>query len=120
MEAMRLFIKRALLVSLLLVSVATRARAQDYQEGYAPPPEQMQYGYVGLHPVPYDQGSGICYEAAAHFHPSPPFDQYLFRQANGYFYFVGDIGDFGYTGQLWAYQGNHPIPGELGGGYCYI
>ena len=82
--------------------------------------QQMQYGYVGPHPEPYDQAQGPCNIQGPHFHPYSPFDQYLFREANGYFYFIGDLGDFGYTGQLWGYQGNHPIPPESGGGFCYI
>lgn len=78
------------------------------------------YAYVGAHPVPHETGTGICREQGAHFHEYPPFDQYVFRESNGYFYFVGDLGDFGYDGQVWAYGSNHPIPVEFGGGYCYI
>ncbi len=105
-----------------------RASAQSYDE-YGNPidgqpvaaqPDQMSYGFVGAHPEPYEYGSQPCYQQGPHFHPYAPFDQYLFREANGYFYFVGDLGDFSYTGQLWGYQGNHPIPPEFGGGYCYI
>jgi hypothetical protein len=79
-----------------------------------------QYGYVGPHPIPYDFGSGFCYEQGAHFHEYPPFDSYLFRESGGYFYFIGDVGDFGYSQQVWGYNGNHPIPLMYGGGYCYI
>ena len=87
----------------------------------AQPAAQGQfYAYVGVHPVPYERGTGICREQGAHFHEYPPFDQYLFRESNGYFYFVGDLGDFGYDGQVYAYGSNHPIPVEFGGGYCYI
>ena len=94
---------------------------QDYPPQDYPPQEATpQYGYVGPHPEPYDYGSGACYQQGAHFHAYAPFDQYLFRESGGYFYFVGDLGDFGYTGQLWGYQGNHPFPVEYGGGYCYI
>lgn len=83
-------------------------------------PQGQFYAYVGVHPVPYEQGNGICPETGAHFHEYAPFDQYLFRESNGYFYFVGDVGDFGYGGQTWTYGSNHPIPAEFGGGYCYI
>jgi len=133
----------ALLAIALVPSLAT---AQDQyqpppeqypQQQYQPPQEaqyagqpgyddaamydqQMQYGYFGPHPEPYDQGSAVCPIEGPHFHPYPPFDRYLFREANGYFYFVGDLGDFGYQGQMWGYQGNHPLPVEYGGGYCYI
>ena len=100
----------------------------QYQQQYQDPqyqgqqvdPSSPQYGFVGPHPEPYEYGNAPCYQPGAHFHPYPPFDQYLFRQANGYFYFIGDLGDFSYTGQLWGYQGNHPFPVENGGGFCYI
>jgi hypothetical protein len=114
-------------VAALLFATAgfpSTASAQDYDQYGNPiaaqPVEQMQYGYVGPHPEPYEYGSQPCYQQGVHFHPYPPFDQYLFRESGGYFYFVGDLGDFSYTGQLWGYQGNHPIPVEYGGGYCYI
>jgi hypothetical protein len=90
------------------------------QPGYPQQPDAPQYGYFGPHPMPYDAGSGFCYEQGAHFHPYPPFDKYLFRESGGWFYFVGDVGDFGYSGQAWGYSGNHPIPLAYGGGYCYI
>jgi hypothetical protein len=87
---------------------------------YAPQPQTYEYAFYGTHPVPYDQGGGYCYQQGPHYHPYAPFDQYLFRQSNGYYYFVGDPADFGYTQQLWGYNGNHPIPLAWGGGYCYI
>jgi hypothetical protein len=105
------------------------AQQQQAQQpyGYPPPdpnayanPNVVQYGYVGVHPLPYEVGSGFCYQAGPHFHTYAPFDQYLFRESGGYFYFVGDVGDFGYSAQVWGYQGHHPIPVAYGGGYCYI
>ena len=86
------------------------------QPGYA----AAQYGYMGPHPIPYDAGQGFCYEQGAHFHEYAPFDQNLFREQGGWFYFVGDPADFGYAQQMWGYQGNHPIPAGYGGGYCFI
>ncbi|HEX6835075.1 MAG TPA: hypothetical protein VF334_00805 [Polyangia bacterium] len=89
------------------------------QEG--PPVAQVpQYGYMGPHPIPYEAGQGFCYQQGAHFHEYAPFDENLFREQNGWFYFVGDAADFGYSQQMWGYQGNHPIPGAYGGGYCFI
>jgi len=79
-----------------------------------------QYGYMGPHPIPYEAGQGYCYQQGAHFHEYAPFDQNLFRESGGWFYFVGDPGDFGYAQQMWGYQGNHPIPAAYGGGYCFI
>src|SRR5205814_9672872 len=90
------------------------------QDPYAQQPQQYEYAYMGAHPIPYDQGGGYCYQNVAHYHPYAPFDQYLFRESNGYWYFVGDPADFGYSQQLWGYNGNHPIPLGWGGGYCYI
>jgi hypothetical protein len=131
---------------MILLGAATTARAQvpaqydvddDYDQQQPPPPQypqqqyadpnyaqpqyaQPQYGFVGAHPIPYDAGSGICMQQGAHLHAYAPFDQYLFRESGGYFYFVGDLADFGYAAQTWMYQGNHPIPAEYGGGYCYM
>ncbi|MDB4970854.1 MAG: hypothetical protein JWN44_6543, partial [Myxococcales bacterium] len=82
--------------------------------------EVQQYGYMGPHPVPYESGQGFCYEGGAHFHEYPPFDQYLFREQGGWFYFVGDAADFGYQQQMWGYNGHHPIPAGYGGSYCFI
>src|SRR4051812_43293923 len=92
-----------------------------YQDPYAQQqPQQYEYAYMGAHPIPYDQGGGYCYQNVAHYHAYAPFDQYLFRESGGYWYFVGDPADFGYTQQMWGYNGNHPIPTSWGGGYCYI
>jgi hypothetical protein len=113
---------------------------QPPQEQYQQPPQQQpyppgmddeqappqaenegpQYGYMGPHPIPYDVGSGFCYQQGAHFHDYAPFDQYLFREAGGWFYFVGDPADFGYSQPMWSYRGHHPIPLSYGGGYCFI
>jgi hypothetical protein len=100
--------------------------AQPQGDGMPPPDpnayqqQAQQYGYMGPHPIPYEAGQGFCYQQGAHFHDYAPFDQYLFREQGGWFYFVGDANDFGYQQQMWGYQGNHPIPGAYGGGYCFI
>jgi len=96
------------------------ARQQYAAQAEAQAQQAQQFGYVGVHPIPYENGSGFCYQTGAHFHEYPPFDQYLFRESGGWFYFIGDVGDFGYNQQVWGYNGNHPIPAEWGGGYCYI
>src|SRR5262249_19650141 len=97
----------------------------DDDQGMPPPDPNAyaavaQYGYMGFHPIPYDAGSGFCYQQGAHFHEYPPFDQYLFREQGGWVYFVGDVRDFGYAQQMWGYNGHHPIPLAYGGGYCFI
>ena len=74
----------------------------------------QQYGYHGRRTRSRTTpGTGYCYEQGAHFHEYPPFDQNLFREQGGWFYFVGDAGDFGYSQQMWGYRGHHPIPGAL-------
>jgi hypothetical protein len=131
------------LVFLGLLALSPRAFAQpaappvpadqdvDEDDGMPPPdpnayPQQgqpeaaEQYGYMGPHPIPYEDGQGFCYQQGAHFHEYAPFDQYLFREQGGWYYFVGDAADFGYAQQMWGYQGNHPIPAAYGGGYCFI
>lgn len=80
---------------------------------------QAQYGYAGAHPIPHEVGSGFCTIQGPHFHDYAPFDQYLFREVNGYYYFTGDVSDFGYAAQTWGFNGNHPIPAADGGGFCY-
>ncbi|MSP62265.1 MAG: hypothetical protein EXR72_18430 [Myxococcales bacterium] len=128
----------ALLATLALPSFALAqspvpvAEDEDYETleapqgpppGYADPAydaQQFSVGYVGSHPVPYEYGSGYCYVEGAHTHEYAPFDQYLFREFNGYYYFVGDPADFGYAHTVYGFNGNHPIPGAWGGGYCYM
>jgi hypothetical protein len=99
-----------------------QVQIQVQADPYAAQPEyqQYEYAYMGAHPQPYDMGGGYCYQNTAHYHEYPPFDQYLFRESGGYWYFVGDPADFGYSMQMWGYNGNHPIPLAYGGGYCYI
>jgi hypothetical protein len=82
--------------------------------------QQYGYGFMGPHPIPYQYGNGYCYIEGAHSHEYAPFDQYLFREQQGYYYFVGDPMDFGYNRATYWFNGNHPIPGLYGGGYCYI
>jgi hypothetical protein len=132
---MLMHMTKYLALSVLLVGGVARAQQYpdvDYETPagtYQPPPPGTQpqaqpqaqyYGYVGTHPFPHEVGSGWCQQTDAHFHEYAPFDEHLFRQNNGYFYFVGDAGDFSYAATTWAYQGNHPIPATQGGGYCYI
>ena len=76
-----------------------------------------QYWFYGPHP---DGAGGWCSDPAAHSHEYPPFDEYLFTQENGYYYFIGDPADFGYgQDDLYGYYGSHPIALAYGGGYCY-
>ena len=107
-----------------------QAPPQGYDQQQPPPqaveagqpvdPSQYSVGYFGPHPLPYEQGNGFCYTEGAHTHEYAPFDEHLFRQANGYYYFVGDPVDFGWNRTVYWFNGNHPIPLAYGGGYCYI
>jgi hypothetical protein len=92
--------------------------------GGAYDPAGYSIGYYGPHPVPYDQvsgqGGGFCYIEGPHTHDYVPFDEHLFREYNGYYYFIGDPVDFGWNRAIYWYQANHPIPTAYGNGYCYI
>ena len=77
-----------------------------------------EYWFYGPHP---DGQGAWCAAEGAHSHEYPPFDEYLFTQENGYYYFIGDPADFGYANNdnLYGYYGEHPIALAYGGGYCY-
>jgi hypothetical protein len=79
-----------------------------------------QFLYGGVHPVNPTVGAGFCTTAAAHDHvyPIDPNISYLYRNWNGYNYFVGNPYHFGYQGQAFAYYGNHPLPEY--NSYCYL
>jgi hypothetical protein len=85
-------------------------------------PAAAQYGigYGGPHPIPYQYGSGFCYIEGPHSHEYAPFDEHLFRESNGYYYFNGDPSDFGWNRSIYWFNGNHPVPLAYGGGYCYM
>ncbi len=123
-----------LLLALLILALPTGARAQyadpaaedgdeEYPDQQAPPDEaEQQYGigYMGPHPIPWELGAGFCYTEGPHSHDYPPFDEHLFEEQDGFYYFTGDPYDFGYSRTLYWFNGNHPIPGSYGGGFCYI
>ena len=90
-------------------------QGQYAQNDYAP--ADGQYWFYGAHP---DGQGNWCAIQGAHSHDYPAFDEYLFTQENGYYYFIGDPADFGYQGDdLYGYYGAHPIALAYGGGYCY-
>lgn len=94
---------------------------QDQDQAQAPQAQAAEaFGYMGPHPLPYDQGGGFCNEQGPHQHAYPVFDSHLFRLVNGYAYFVGDPADFGYSAGGYLYSGNHPLDAMSGGGYCYM
>jgi len=81
---------------------------------------QTGFLYGGMHPINPNFGGGFCYTNAAHDHPYPsdPNVSYLYRNWNGYQYFVGNPYHFGYQGQAFPYYGHHPLPEYSS--YCYI
>jgi hypothetical protein len=81
---------------------------------YIPP--QDAYWYFGAHP---DNAGGWDPTEGAHAHEYPPADPYLYTEENGYYYFIGDPIDFGYSGESYGYYGPHPVALADGGGYCY-
>jgi hypothetical protein len=78
------------------------------------------YLYGGLHPINPTAGGGFCYTTTPHDHDYPidPNISYLYRLYNGYYYFVGNVYDFGYQGEAFPYYGHHPVPDW--GSYCYL
>jgi hypothetical protein len=90
--------------------------------------EAKHYRFVGEHPIP---GGGFCHILAPHVHIYAPAKvDVLYRQHDGWNYFVGDPVAFGYEGPKYAYQGAHPINVDVAIGevdvdgdeieYCYI
>jgi hypothetical protein len=85
-----------------------------------------QVRYIGLHPIPKAEGSGLCYIEAPHVHIYDA-DRVQYRDHHGAYFFVGDPVAYGYEGDRHAYKGHHPIhvnvvvgtdePGEV---YCYL
>ncbi len=107
-----------LAVACTLVLAVTAARAA----------EAKHYRYVGEHPV---AGGGFCHILAPHVHIYAPVKvDVLYRQHDGWNYFVGDPVAFGYDGPKYAYEGAHPIHVDVALGetdvdgdeveYCYI
>jgi hypothetical protein len=82
-----------------------------------PGPPPTEFWYYGAHP---DGQGGWCQLQGAHAHEYAPFDEYLYTQENGYYYFIGDPSDFGYAdNSLYDYYGPHPVATAYGGGYCF-
>jgi hypothetical protein len=94
----------------LLLLVPAIASAQD------------SYFFMGPHPVHPSFGQGFCYTPGSHAHNYgiDPNVQYLYRVHNSHYVFVGNVYEFGYQQQAFPYYGHHPLPGELGGSFCYL
>jgi hypothetical protein len=89
---------------------------------------RRQTRYVGIHPIPKDQGGGTCYIEVPHVHVYLVADAKLqYRDHDGALYFVGDPVAYGYDGPKYAYNGPHPVRVDVVVGddredeeYCYI
>ncbi|HET6610642.1 MAG TPA: hypothetical protein VFG83_01580 [Kofleriaceae bacterium] len=71
-----------------------------------------QYRYIGVHPIPA-RGKGkvhLCHIRAPHVHAyAPVHADVLYRDYDGWAYFVGDPVAYGYDGDTHVYVGAHPI-----------
>ncbi len=90
--------------------------------------DHRQTRYVGIHPIPKAQGSGICHIEYPHVHVYAPTDQKVhYRDHDGDLYFVGDPVAYGWDGPRHGYRGPHPIRVDVVVGddhedteYCYL
>jgi hypothetical protein len=87
-----------------------------------------QYRFVAEHPIP---DGGFCHIHAPHVHVyAPARTDILYRNHDGWSYFVGDPVAYGYDGPRVAYTGAHPIHVDVVIGetevdgdeieYCYL
>ena len=84
-----------------------------------------QVRFAGIHPIPKNEGGGICYIEGPHVHIYAA-NKLEYRAHGDDHVFVGDPVAYGYDGPKYAYKGPHPIHVEavVGGDpdveYCYI
>jgi hypothetical protein len=95
----------------------------------SPAVADVKYGrqvrYAGIHPIPKNEGGGICYIEGPHVHIYAP-NKLEYRTRGPDNVFVGDPVAYGWDGPKYAYKGPHPIQVDavVGGDpeveYCYI
>jgi hypothetical protein len=84
-----------------------------------------QVRFAGIHPIPKNEGGGICYIEGPHVHIYAA-NKLEYRTHGDDHVFVGDPVAYGYDGPKYAYKGPHPIHVDayVGGDpdveYCYI
>ena len=89
--------------ALLLVLISFGAFALSVPEALA-----KQFRFVGQHPIA--KGAGYCYIEAPHVHVYGPAQaDVLYRDHDGWEYYVGDPVAYGYDGPKHAYHGAHPV-----------
>jgi hypothetical protein len=78
--------------------------------------------YFNPHPIPAGMEGKYCYVQGSHLHDYLPPEEltHLFRECGGHYCFVGDPLQFGYEGEVVAYEGHHPIYLPPEGSYCYL
>ena len=102
----------------LLVCLAASPAFADHKWG-------KQVRFAGIHPIPKNEGGGICYIEGPHVHIYAA-NKLEYRVHGDDYVFVGDPVAYGYDGPKYAYKGPHPIHvdayvgGEPDVEYCYI
>lgn len=62
-----------------------------------------QVHYVGVHPIPKDQGGGLCYIEGPHIHVyAAPNAKVQFRDHRGAYFFSGDPVAYGWDGPRYS------------------
>lgn len=92
-----------------------------------------QHRFIGMHPIPGEGPATLCHIHAPHVHAYAPVKvDVLYRDYDGWAYFVGDPVAYGYEGDTHVYVGAHPIaanavvtvdvdvPAEDMTVYCYM
>ncbi len=98
-------VRRWVVVGALLLSVTGVAHAE-------PRP------YRG--PLPLDLDGHWDMNRSVHVHDDLAVGLAPFADIDGVLTFLGDPLAYGYTGDVWTYEGVHPLPAWMGGGYCGI
>jgi hypothetical protein len=93
--------QRIFLAAAIVLAASGTARAAG--------PHQVRY--VGIHPIPKVEGTGLCYIEVPHVHvyAVAPADKVQYRDYQGSNFFVGDPVAYGYDGPKVAYKGHHPV-----------
>jgi hypothetical protein len=103
---------------IVLVCLAASPALADHKFG-------RQVRFAGIHPIPKNEGGGICYIEGPHVHIYAA-NKLEYRNHGDDHVFVGDPVAYGYDGPKYAYKGPHPIHVDayVGGDpdteYCYL
>ncbi len=112
--------RRTSVLVVLALAASSVALASDEHHHFG-----KQVRFVGIHPIPKNEGGGICNIEGPHVHIYIA-NKLEYRDHSGDAYFVGDPVAYKYDGPKYAYKGPHPIHVEavVGGDpdveYCYL